>query len=89
MFAYASDGHITDASSEEIEALEGGGSSTARSFLRLWEDAGAGRVRFGGGVGLVWDLNGEMKEMKLVSENEAAIEVSATMKKKKRRLNCG
>ena len=27
--------------------------SIARSFLRLWEIVGEGRVRFGGGVGLV------------------------------------
>ena len=88
MFEYASDGHITEASSEESEALEGGASSAARSFLRLCGDAGVGRVRLGGGVGLVWDLNGEMNEMKLVSENEAAIDVSVT-KKKKKRLDCG
>lgn len=54
--------------------------SMARSFLRLWETVvGVGRVRLGGGVGLVWDLNGEMKEMKLVSENEAAIYASVMM----------
>lgn len=46
-------------------------------------------MRLGGGVGLVWDLNGEMNEMKLVSENEAAIDVSVTKKKKKKRLDCG
>lgn len=59
--------------------------SMARSFLRLLETVGVGRVRLGGGVGLVWDLNGEMKEMKLVSENEAAIYASVMMMPKKKK----